>query len=52
METKKFEPNNIAAASASNSSITNTTGVDDDSDSLTPIFTTNPTPKVEPENEH
>ena len=49
-----IDPNTIASATASNSGITNITGVYDDSNATTPIFTINPTqptPEVEPNTE-
>ena len=61
METKILEPNTIAAVS--NSSITNATGLYDDSNAPTPVFTINlthqtheaepdPTPEAEPYDEY
>ena len=48
VDTKKLNPNAIAAATTANSGIKNTTGVYDGSDAPTPIFTINPTPEAEP----
>ena len=42
METKILDPNVISAAAATNSGITNTTGLYDDSNAPTSIFTINP----------
>ena len=42
VETKIFDPNNIATVAATNSGIKNTTGFYDDSNAPTPFFTTNP----------
>ena len=39
VETKTLDPNDIVAASSANSGITNTTGVYNDSDAPTPVFT-------------
>ena len=51
-ENKTFDPNDIASVSDANSGITNTTGVYDDSDYPTPVFTINPTPEREPDHGH
>ena len=53
METETLEPNSIAAATAANIGITHTTGVSDDGDDNTPIFTPiKQTPDKENDNEH
>ena len=52
VETRILDSNTITAAADDNSGITNTTGVYDDSDYPTPIFTFNPTPEAEPDDEH
>ena len=52
METKILDPNTIAASAATNSGIANTKIVYDESDTPNPIFTINPTPDTEPDNEN
>ena len=53
VDTKTIDSNAIASAAAANSGITHTTGVCDDSDATTSIFTPiKPTTETEPNNEH
>ena len=52
VETKKLDPNDIAATASDNSGIKNTTGVYDDSNTPTPIFTIKPIYNMEPDHEH
>ena len=52
MDTKILDPNDISNVAPVNSDIKRTTGVYNDSDAPTPIFTTNPTPEVETDNKH
>ena len=52
VETEILDPNAIAAETDANGGIINTTGLYDLSETLTPIFTTNPTPWAETKDEH
>ena len=52
VEIKILDPNTIADTSATNSGITNTTGVYDNSNTTTTIFKINPTTEAEPDYEH
>ena len=52
IDIETLDPKNIDAAAVDNSGITNNTGVYDDTDTPTPIFTINPTPDTEPDNKH
>ena len=47
-----METNILDTDTSANSGISNTTGVYDDSDAPTPIFTINPTPEMEPNDVH
>ena len=49
---KILDPNSIAAPVDTNSGIKNVTGEYDDRNVPTPIFTINPVPEVEPDDEH